>query len=379
MATVRYDGRDYDVLDTLSVTMDEKDVTVPVVPFRDRPAERILYEYAADEADVDQRTLWEQLRLQGLGGSDIGTVCGHNPFASRYALYQKKKKQLTIDISDEFPVRVGNTLEPLLRQRFENRHNVTVEDDEVLLRHPDHPWAFGTPDGQIHDNHAIFEAKAAGYFFRRNEFGADGSQRVPLTYYYQVQWYLGIIGYDRATIMVGFVDYDSIDDPEDPEDVLLATRRICEYPFERNDRVIEELQRRGEQFVKDLRAGNEPNVDGSDATKDVLRVLYPRERSGHLKSGNDRIDELVEKLHEVEYKLDELNEEKDAIKNELRAYIGEDRGVQTKYGPVTWKSETTTYIDSESLRTERPDVAKRHESTTEKRVLRTPDREDDHA
>ena len=57
---------------------------------------------------------WHELRSHGIGGSEIGTILGLNPWESAYYLWATKTGQLPPKQLDSFAVKLGNWLEPMI-------------------------------------------------------------------------------------------------------------------------------------------------------------------------------------------------------------------------------------------------------------------------
>ena len=59
---------------------------------------------------------WHAMRRTGIGGSDIGTIMGLNPFESAFGLWAKRTGQIADPPVNNWSVKFGNAFEePILR------------------------------------------------------------------------------------------------------------------------------------------------------------------------------------------------------------------------------------------------------------------------
>ena len=66
---------------------------------------------------------WLAFRTKGVGGSDMGTILGLNPYSTPYDLWlEKTGRQQPEDISGKWAIVKGNALEVELRRRFRQLH-----------------------------------------------------------------------------------------------------------------------------------------------------------------------------------------------------------------------------------------------------------------
>ena len=59
---------------------------------------------------------WLEHRMEGIGGSDVATILGMNPYKSALRLYMEKTREIEAEPVDNEFVELGNELEPVLRK-----------------------------------------------------------------------------------------------------------------------------------------------------------------------------------------------------------------------------------------------------------------------
>ena len=165
-----------------------------------------------------------ELRRKGVGGSDISVVCGENPWRTRYQLWLDKIGVGDHEKEDKLAFEVGTALEQtvadlacsrlsymLKREVRCHKTNFTTIKDGFKIANPDRLfYDFG-------QDKTLLECKTTSPF-GKDEWGTEYSPKIPRAYEHQINWYCGILGYDKAIIacLIGgsidfvmrFWDYD---------------------------------------------------------------------------------------------------------------------------------------------------------------------------
>lgn len=76
------------------------------------------------------------------------------------------------------------------------------------------------------------------------------------------------------------------------------------------------------------------------------------------------MERKVRELRQIQALIDEAQAEAEAIKDSIKAAMGDSETVQAGEYKVTWKSVSSTRLDAAALRKALPDVAERFTRTT---------------
>jgi putative phage-type endonuclease len=197
---------------------------------------------------------WLELRKRGVGGSEVGTICGLNKWESAYTLWAKKTGRITEQVQMNEPMEWGNRLEPVVIDKFADEHpELEILRNVGTWAHRDRLWQIGNPDAlYVKDGKlGVIEVKTAS---SENDW-FDG---VPAYYATQVQWYMDVFDVEHAYVIV-----------------LFNGRNYREYELTRTP-LAQELNR---EFVEDFRnqvaSDFHPDFDGSISTMDTVRTLNP--------------------------------------------------------------------------------------------------------
>ena len=111
------------------------------------------------------RDEWLELRKQGLGGSDAGTVLGFNKYKSPFELYQEKIGEYSEEVDND-AVYFGNALEDFVAQEFAKRTGKKVRRMNKFLVHPEYEFMNANLDRVVVGEKAILECKTASEYLR---------------------------------------------------------------------------------------------------------------------------------------------------------------------------------------------------------------------
>jgi putative phage-type endonuclease len=181
-------------------------------------------------------------RRQGIGGSDIAAILGVSKYSSPYQLWLDKTGRADDDIDDDRLeiMNWGALLEDVIAKEYAARNGVKIQRINQQLEHPSLSIALANLDrvivnpgtiarwtgDKIKGASRILEIKTASAFTESGgDWGDEGTDEVPLPYFLQTQWYMGIAGVHSANIAVLFggqklKTYESAHDAEFFDDLL---------------------------------------------------------------------------------------------------------------------------------------------------------------
>ena len=282
---------------------------------------------------------WEDKRRAGIGGSDIGAICGKNKYKTAIDVFNDK----TIGSSFKgnnitfFGHLMEGHIADMFQEQFKDLFEVRIDKKHYKCR--DYPWLNGNIDRKLIDRKTgavgVLEIKTTGtfdpeYWGKGCAFGlnwrlvAEDSQ-VPDSYYYQVQHYLLCSGYTFAWLCAW-------------------SRDKCEmriYKINVNKTVQNIIMKIGTEFwFNNVIKGITPttsipeemksNGDAIQATSDVIA--------------------MVDELKNVKAEKKRLEEREEELKKKIQNFMRDDEiltdGEKTL---VTWKSYEKRGFDSKKF------------------------------
>ena len=194
---------------------------------------------------------WHEARTQGIGGSEIGTIMGLNPWESAYTLHHKRAGLIPTEPLTSMAVKIGNKLEDPVLELFADEHPNFEVYKTGTYQSTETPFLMANPDGLAKlgtGDWAIVEVKTSRNYW--NE--------VPPAYVAQVQHYMNVMGLKHAVI------------------VALVGMDYQEHWIDRDEFVIENQVLYATRFWDGLRTGAVPEWDGSKSTYETVRALHPQ-------------------------------------------------------------------------------------------------------
>ena len=231
---------------------------------------------------------WLDIRAKGIGGSEVGTICGFSKWTSPYTLWAQKTGQIESGIKASEPMEWGNRLEPVILDKFEDEHpELKLIRDVGSWHHAKRDWQIANPDAiyQTKDGKlGLIEVKTASY----EDDWRDG---VPKYYDTQVQWYLQTFGFDHAYVIV-----------------LFHGNKYQEYDLPASEFKQQAALDKVEQFREYVLSGTEPDYDGSKSTYETMRRIHSEIEDKEVELGDLGVHYFnsLSALEEAEAKATEL-------------------------------------------------------------------------
>lgn len=193
---------------------------------------------------------WEEAR----GGlcitaTEIAAVLGLSPWQSRFSLWHKKAGLPSPPFVQTPAMEWGIRHEPTVAAKYAEEHPELTITETGTWRHTDRKWQRATPD-RIADDRLV-EVKNAN---TADDWGQPGTDEVPIYYRCQVIQQMDVLGFPRTdfAVLIGNSDY-----------------REYTVWFDEDD--AKAMREAAEQFLADVRDGNRPPIDDSDATYQTIR------------------------------------------------------------------------------------------------------------
>ena len=175
----------------------------------------------------NSREEWLQLRMKGIGGSDVSCIMGHNRWKNRKDIFHSKQI-LQPEITNE-AIEFGNVFEPLIFQAFKYKYrNVyeTLEYKDIMFRNIFVPYFQASLDGVLVEKATnkvgILEIKTA-QDKKSKWYYEDGTKGVPQEYIDQAIHYF-ITTNAEFVVFYALINYNR--DDIDNDMTFLKPRRI---------------------------------------------------------------------------------------------------------------------------------------------------------
>ena len=273
---------------------------------------------------------WLKWRQKGIGGSDIASVCGINPWKSSLALWHEKVMKIGEEVEENLPAELGIFLEPFMKMRLEDwiKKNEGIEIFSpfvpYILQHPTNKIALANIDGII--NHpergkCIAEYKTTS---ERN-YKQWQDNNLPDYYYLQVQHYLYVTNFQYCYLAF-----------------LIGNRKFDVLVIERNEEVIKEIIEKADYFWNTFVIPKvAPAPSGDISSSEALKSMYPKEEEGMIVdfTGDGDLEHNFVKVDFVNEQIKGLKEELEVNKQAIKTKQGVAEVLICGEKKATWKEQ----------------------------------------
>lgn len=290
------------------------------------------------------REEWLEARRQGIGGSDVSAIAGLNKWKSPIGVYLDKTGQSPDEDMAGEAAYWGNVMEDVVAQEFVLRTGMRVRKRNAILKHPEHEFMLANVDRLIVGKKEGLECKTASEYLK----GDWEDEEIPAAYLLQCQHYMAVTGYQAWHIAV-----------------LIGGNKFIHKKIERDEELIQYLIGIEKDFwVNHVLAEVPPVFDGSDASSELLKALYPQsEPLSEIQLSND-VDQMLDAMDQLAEDIKAATTQKKEYENQIKNIMGENEKGITLNRVVTWKSYDTNRIDSKRLKAEQPELYKKYTNTT---------------
>lgn len=308
---------------------------------------------------------WCHVRNKGIGGSDVGAICGVSPFSSARQIYFSKTGQFEEALkpgpASLERMHFGHLLEPIVADEFASRE-LTAEKGRAgwsltelgaTVSHKDHPWARANVDRLILDRdgkvRGILECKTTSEY--NDSEWADGD--ILMSYVYQLNWYMWILDIKWGAFAC-----------------LVGGNKFYSYEVFRNDELLEtELIPKAKDFwFNNVIALKEPELQAVDT--DFANSTYSKvEKNSEVVLEDEEADNLAATIVECKAKIKELEKIMEEAQNRLKDRLKDKEIGYCMNHTVKWSPRSQTRVDNIALKTSFPEVYEQCLKKVEFRVM----------
>jgi putative phage-type endonuclease len=288
-------------------------------------------------------------RRSYLGGTDAAVIAGLNPWKSRYQLYLEKTGQAQAeDLSNNERVYWGTVLEEVVATEWSVRTGHKIRRVNRLIRHKAMPFLGAHIDRDVVNTTGILECKTAG-LGKSQEWGAQGTEEIPMGYFAQVQHYLLVTGAEWCAVAV-----------------LIGGQEFRHYSIPRDEPFIEALVKLESEFWAQVQSGVAPSPE----TCEEARLCWPTSTATATEASPELFAAVCE-LASAKAQIGDLEKIQENLEAKIEIAMGVSEQLTYRGQKlVTWKSQTSMRLDSKALEAAHPDIVAQFKKPSESRPFR---------
>lgn len=280
---------------------------------------------------------WLRLRRNRIGGSDAAAIMGLNPWRTAMDVWLEKTGEFTRDDEDNEKMYWGTVLEAVVAEEFTRRTGLKTRRRNAILQSRKHPVMIANVDRLVVGERAGLECKTTGLYN-----ADDWLIGIPEYYYPQVQHYMAVTGYDTWYVAV-----------------LIGGQEFKYYKIARDDYFIRQLIEAETEFWHLVKTRIPPPIDGTNASTELLKRLYPEAEKGtEIELPLDALA-LINQYEEACRQEQEIQCVKNEAANKLKDMLGSHERGFIHDRQVIWKNVVSRRLDTKSLQKAHPDICDR--------------------
>lgn len=289
---------------------------------------------------------WQAYRekQKGIGGSDVATILGLNPYKSIFTLWLEKTGQIEPPVLNNEYIEWGNILEPVIREKFAKETGFEVEENHWVMLHDQHDFMVANVDGEVTDpqfagKKGVLEIKTAGE--RMRDQWENGP---PNHYMLQLQHYLAVLDYSYGYVAV-----------------LIGGNTFKYYLVERDDYVIDNIIQAEAEFMEMVENGVAPEISGHASDSDYLATAFP-EDNGEIGELSDILEVYAKQYFSLQEQMKILQEEADYLKNLIKYEMKDFRILKSDDIRVNMPTIKKVSFDAKQFEKDHPELYQKYKN-----------------
>lgn len=305
----------------------------------------------------DDEEAWLKARTRGIGGSDVGAICGVSPFTSARQIYLNKTGQFqdSLQPNDAAKERMhfGHMLEPIVADEYAQRTGNKIVSVNATLVHKDYPWALANVDRLIVDDDGrpigILECKTTSEYMNDEWESGD----ILMSYIYQLNWYLWILGLEKGAFAC-----------------LVGGNKFYYYDVFRNDELLENtiIPAAKSFWYDNVLALKEPELQATD-TEFANNKYSTVVKNSEITLTDDDTNELARTVFDCKTKIKELEKIMTEAQNRIKDRLQDNEIGYTQDYTIKWSPRSQKRVDTDKLKSEFPEVYAQVLKTIEFRTM----------
>lgn len=308
---------------------------------------------------------WLSVRTKGIGGSDVGAICGVSPFSSARQIYFNKTGQFEEALKPGAAaverMHFGHLLEPIVADEFAKRELTADKGREgwtlcelgATVCLVGNVWMRANVDRLILNENGkvvgILECKTTSEY--NNEEWESGE--ILLSYIYQLNWYMYILDIEWGAFAC-----------------LVGGNKFYAYEVFRNDELLRDviLPATENFWFNNVLALKEPELQAVDTV--FANDKYSEvEKNSEIMLEDEESDNMAAVIVECKAKINELKKTMEEAQNRLKDRIKDKEIAYCRNHTIKWSPRSQTRVDTTLLKTNFPEVYEQVKTTTNFRVM----------
>lgn len=284
---------------------------------------------------MENKIKYDRSKIKAIGGSQIGALIGVSNYQTPLDVYNQIIND--IQIPDNLPMKIGRLLESTVASNFETETGrVVKEPNQKFQYHKDFNFLIASPD------RIFFNTKLNGVLeCKTTKMKWDS---IPESYYAQLIWYMGILGYDFGSLAW----------------LNILSDKFEYRDFEFNKEIYEQLIESAVKFWNEniLKQIPPEPINAVDVRKYITKHI-----EGKIMIAVPETYGLITELKQLKEKKKLIESEIETVENSLLPVIADNEALTDEGGNLllTYKaSKDSETFDTKKFKSENPELYKKY-------------------
>lgn len=304
------------------------------------------------------RTDWLKHRRSGIGGSDAAAIAGLSRWGNPLSVYLDKISVGEPSEEESRFLEWGNRLEPLIADTFAEKTGLKVRPSNFMWQHHEHKFLLANIDREVivpddplpllvpHIDPAILahlvklgkvglECKSASAY--KSKEWKDNC--TPEEYLVQCAHYMMVMDmpYWFLAVLIGGNDFQW---------------RLLHRDLE----LEQDLFKIEAEFWQMVQSGTAPAIDGTQASDEILKNLYPQASIENTLTLPDDFLVICSELMKLKAEKKTADGAIKSLENKLKEQIGDHLAAVCGDFQLSWGNVSTERFDMDAFKTEQPEL-----------------------
>ena len=251
---------------------------------------------------VTDKQSWLQARLQDVTSTEVSALYDLSPYRTEFDLYQEKRNQTIVEISDNERMFWGRNLESAIAHGAAETMGWDISKFDVYMRNENRLGSsFDYKIRSVEDGDGILEIKNVDAVAYRQNWKDDGVNiEGPEHIELQIQHQMEVANLDWTAL------------------VCLVGGNTQKIIYRDRDRQIgKDLTEKVKAFWDRVDAGTPPKIDYLRDAEYIIKKLRNQADAGIVLAADEDMDKLIDEYYTVSREYYSLSKTKDAIKAQI--------------------------------------------------------------
>lgn len=272
---------------------------------------------------------WLASRRSGISGTEISKICNMSRYGNGFDVWLEKRGEAP-EINCGDAAEIGNYLEGGIRKWLSDQDRCLIYESPGALQSKNFSLMVGTPDGLYEGYPRIAEIKTYGTCngwatlkLDPDEWGENNTDTVPTEYFFQVQWYMELVGADECHLAA-----------------FIAGHGFRRYTITRDRDLVNWMMDAAAKFWRDhVQADTPPEIEGSRLAPAWVAQKFPQNTRSEIIDATPDVEQWAAELAIIRNTLKSAEERKEALETLIKNQIQDADGIKGNFGKATWKQQ----------------------------------------